>query len=122
MDRGAAMYASQKGGKPVEIVEVETIADALQGGIGLDNRYTFKLCRQYVDDFMLVNDQQIKTAMVYALTHDRLVLEGAAASGIALLQDERANGFGKRIATICTGDNVELRVLLDLVAKQKEAI
>jgi len=118
MDCGAAMYESQQAGQPVEIEEVATIADALQGGIGLDNHYTFQLCREYVDDFMLVSDEQIKAAMVSTLKHDRLVLEGGGASGIALLLDDRAYDFGDRIATICTGDNVDLNVLLNLARKK----
>ena len=43
MERGCAMYQSQRAGKPVEVEELPTLADALGGGIGLDNRYTFAM-------------------------------------------------------------------------------
>ena len=40
LDRGAAMAESLKAGKPVEVEEVESLADPLGGGIGLNNYYT----------------------------------------------------------------------------------
>ncbi|MGU3843973.1 pyridoxal-phosphate dependent enzyme, partial [Vibrio diabolicus] len=45
MDKGAAMVESIKAGKPVQVEEHESFADSLGGGIGLDNRYTFKLVK-----------------------------------------------------------------------------
>jgi threonine dehydratase len=43
MERGAAMEASLRAGRPVAVEEMETLADSLGGGIGLANRYTFSL-------------------------------------------------------------------------------
>ena len=54
MERGAAMYQCQKAGKPIFVEEEKTLADALGGGIGLDNKYTFKMTRELVDDIVLV--------------------------------------------------------------------
>jgi threonine dehydratase len=49
MERGAAMYESIKAGKPTVVDELDTLADNLVGGIGLDNRYTFNMVQTYVD-------------------------------------------------------------------------
>ena len=43
MENGAAMHVSLKNGKPTDVTEVPSLADALGGGIGLDNKYTFSL-------------------------------------------------------------------------------
>ncbi len=117
MERGAAMYYSQQAGKPVYVEELATVADALQGGIGLDNRYTFAMCQTYVDDFMLISEEQIKAAMTYAYRNEHLVLEGSGACGIALLLDDRLKGVGNNIVTICSGDNVDPDDFLDIVSK-----
>ena len=54
MEQGAAMQASLKAGKPVQVNDVESLADSLQGGIFLDNKFTFDLVRNYVDELLLV--------------------------------------------------------------------
>ena len=36
---------------PDDIIEEETLADCLGGGIGLDNKYTFEIAKKYIDDF-----------------------------------------------------------------------
>ncbi len=46
--------------------EEETLAEALSGGIGLTNRYTLPLIRELVDEHILVSEEEIRTAMLYA--------------------------------------------------------
>jgi threonine dehydratase len=59
--RGAAMHASLAAGRPVEVEEVETLADSLGGGVGLSNRYTFRMCRELLDHVALVDEEEIAT-------------------------------------------------------------
>lgn len=115
MERGAAMYESQRQGRPVEIEEVPTLADSLQGGILLDNRYSFDMCRKHVDRFLLVSEVEIAEAMAFAFYEEKLVLEGAGAAGIALLRNPAAADFPGPVATICTGNNVDSGAFLKIV-------
>ncbi len=85
MRRGAAMHASLAAGKPVLVDEVDTLADSLGGGIGLENRYTFALTRALIDEALLVDEDAIARAIVHAYRSERLVIEGAAAVGMAAL-------------------------------------
>lgn len=117
MKSGAAMYRSLKAGRPVDIEEVSTLADALQGGILLENLYTFDMCRQYLDEIMLISEKQIADGICYAFRNERLVLEGAGACGIALLLDERVSSFGRHIVVICSGDNIDPDKFLDIVSR-----
>jgi threonine dehydratase len=117
MERGAAMHASLVAGEPVNVEEHPTLADALAGGIGLDNRLTFPLVRDYVDDLRLVSEDEIAAAMVHALLHERLVLEGGAATTLALLLRERDAIPGDTIVAVCTGDNVDMARLLELARR-----
>jgi threonine dehydratase len=50
MERAPVMARSLAAGKPLQIEEETTLADSLQGGIGLDNRYTFRIVQELVDD------------------------------------------------------------------------
>ena len=50
MDKGAAMAESLAAGKIVEIVEESSLADALVGGLGPENNYTFTLINRNFQD------------------------------------------------------------------------
>lgn len=115
MERSPVMYHSIQAGHPVEMEEQDTLAHSLCGGIGLDNRYTFRMVQRYVDEFVLVSEEEIATGMAFALEHERLVTEGAGAVGIAALLAEHVTDLGRRIAVLVSGGNVETEVLLDVM-------
>lgn len=107
MDRGAAMHDSLKAGRPIHVVEHKTIADALQGGISLENKYTFELCRRHLDDFVLLSEDEIAQAMRTAFYDERLVLEGAGACGFGAIARLNSEFQGANVAIICSGNNVD---------------
>ncbi|NJN83145.1 MAG: pyridoxal-phosphate dependent enzyme, partial [Caldilineaceae bacterium] len=85
MARGAVMHASLMAGKPVQLPEEKTLADSLMGGIGLENRHTFGLVRDWVDEIVLLTEEEIAAAMEYALRTEHLVVEGGGAVGLGAL-------------------------------------
>lgn len=107
MDRGAAMHASLKAGRPVEVIEVPSLADSLGGGIGLDNRHSLALCRDYLDEVVLVTEDEIYKAMQSIYYEDRLVCEGGCAVGVAALEAGKVTLRGPT-ATILTGRNIDM--------------
>lgn len=115
MERGAAMFASIRAGHPVEVEEVASLADSLGGGIGLDNRLTFALCRDLLDDCVLVTEQEIYEAMQALYYEDRMVAEGASVVGIAAIRAGRLPAFDGPVATILTGRNVDMITFTDIV-------
>ncbi|MHB9841433.1 hydroxyectoine utilization dehydratase EutB [Paraburkholderia terrae] len=111
MERGAAMHASLAAGKPVLVDELETLADSLGGGIGLENRHTFSLTRELIDEVVLLDEVSIARGIVHAYEAEHLVLEGAAAVGIAaLIAGRLSNGAVARgpIVLIVTGANIDM--------------
>lgn len=116
MDRGAAMRDSIRAGRPVEVEEVASLADSLGGGIGLDNRLTFALCRDLLDDCILVTEDEIHDAMQTLYFEDRMVAEGAAVVGIAAIKSGRLPRSGGPVATILTGRNVDMAAFTDIVS------
>lgn len=118
MDRAPVMYHSLQAGRPVQMPEEETVAEALAGGIGLDNRYTFRLVQQLVDDVVLVTEDEIEQAMAWALATHHLVVEGGGAVGMAaLLQGQAKVGAGP-VVVVISGGNVDLPLLLAIARKQ----
>jgi threonine dehydratase len=115
MDRGAAMYESLRAGYPVEVEEVPSLADSLGGGIGLDNRLTFNLCRNYLDDLILVTEEEIYRAMQTIYYEDRIVCEGACVVGIAALQAGKLPPLKGSTAAIITGRNLDMKTHADIM-------
>ncbi|AMB86450.1 hydroxyectoine utilization dehydratase EutB [Pseudomonas agarici] len=107
MQRGAAMHASLAVGHPVAVEELPTLADSLGGGIGLDNRYTFSMTRDRCDHLHLLSEASIANAIRHAYREERLVVEGAAAVGIAALLDGLIEPRGP-IVVVVSGRNVDI--------------
>lgn len=108
MDRGAAMHESLAAGHPVEITEVESLADSLGGGIGLDNRLSFALCRDHLDETVLVTEEEIYAAMQTLYFEDRLVAEGGSVVGIAALTSGKIDKPKGPTAAVITGRNLDM--------------
>jgi threonine dehydratase len=113
MDKGAAMIESLKAGKVVEIVEEPSLADALIGGLGPDNSYTFNIIQKYVDQTVLVAEHEIAAGMTFALEKEHLVVEGGGAVGIAALLAGKVHNLGKKVAVVISGSNVNLSTLIE---------
>ena len=98
--------------------EEDTLADALVGNIGLNNKHTFRMVQKYVDDVVLVSEEAIAKAMTFALEKHHLVVEGGGAVGIAALLHQRASGLGRNAVVIVSGGNVSIPLLLKVTEKQ----
>ena len=122
MERAPVMYHSLKAGAPIEMDEEETIAHALAGGLGQNNRYTFRMAQNYVDNVVLVSEEAIAEAMVFALEHHHLVVEGAGAVGIAALLHDRVKEVGRNVAVVVSGSNVEIPLFLRITQEYRSMI
>mgnify|MGYP001184032171 CR=1 FL=1 len=107
MERGAAMYECQKAGRPIFVKEEKTLADALGGGIGLDNEYTFNMTRDLVDDIILVSESEIASGVKHAYWQEKQIVEGSGAVAIAALISRKISPKGTTIALMC-GSNIDL--------------
>lgn len=116
MDRGAAMHASIAAGYPVEVDEVASLADSLGGGIGLANKLSFPLCRDTLDDIVLVTEEQIRDAMQVLFFEDRIVAEGACVVGIAAMLAGKLPKPAGPVGTIITGRNLDMQMFLRIMA------
>jgi threonine dehydratase len=117
MTGGAAMAASLQAGHPVAMDEARSLADSLQGGIGMENRFTYRLVRDLVDEVVLVSEERIWQAMLWTYNNHGLVLEGGGAVGIAALMSDMVDP-GARVGVVCSGQNIEPRHLAALSKSQ----
>lgn len=110
-----AMLASLEAGRPVEVEEEPTLARALSGGLGRENRHTLTAVAELVDDHVVVSEEQIARAMAYAFRELGLVVEGGGAVGIAALLGGADDAVEGRVAVVVSGGNVEASTLMEVV-------
>ena len=100
------MYRSFKAGTPQSLDKVRTIADSL--GAPRCEPYSFALNRQFVDEVVLVNDDQIREAMRLLFSSAKLAVEPAGAAALAaLMYPLRARLEGRKIGLVICGANID---------------
>jgi threonine dehydratase len=97
-------YLESNSTKPMPIAP--TLADGVAGNIERDS-ITWKMCRQLVDEVVLVDEEQIADAMRWAMEVHHLVVEGSGALGIAALRARLGGLKERRAAVVLTGRNVD---------------
>ncbi len=100
------MHRSFAAGEPQSIDAVRTIADSL--GAPYAKPYSFALCRKYVDEMVLVSDDEILRALYLLFRSAKLAVEPAgAAATAALLGPLRQKLRGRKVALIVCGANID---------------
>lgn len=109
----AVMAKSVEAGTILDLPSEPTLSDGTTGGIEPDSM-TFALCRELVDEFLLVSEEQIAAAMRQYIAAEKHPIEGAAGVAIAALLDVGVGLKGSKVAIIICGGNVS-RATLDEV-------
>lgn len=103
-----SMHRSFAAGRPMAIDAVRTIADSL--GAPHAAPYSYALCRRFVDDLVLVDDDMLRGAMALLFQEVKLAVEPAGAAATAALLGPLASRLaGKRVGVVVCGANVDPR-------------
>ena len=101
-----SLSRSFKAGSPQSIEAVRTIADSL--GAPRCEPYSFALNRRFVDEVVLVSDDQIRAAMRLTFRVAKLVVEPAGAAALAALMFAlRQRLDGQSVGLIVCGANTD---------------
>ena len=101
------MYRSLASGKPERIDKVRTFADSL--GAPYSTPYTLGLCRRYVDEIVLIEDDDIRRGMALLFRSMKLGTEPAGATATAALCGPLRDRLrGKRVGVLVCGSNIDL--------------
>jgi threonine dehydratase len=107
-----AAYRSWKERRTVE-APIETFADGLATGAPFDLPQA--ILRRDLDDFVLVSDRELQSAMRLLLEETRTLVEGAGAAALAGALQLREKLRGKVVALILSGGNLSWDGLRELV-------
>jgi threonine dehydratase len=101
------MYESVRAGEIVELASQPTLSDGTAGGIE-PGSITFGLCRDLVDRFVLVSENEIRDAIRLVLEKHFLLVEGAAALSVASFVKTAGQYDGKQVVLILSGAKLAL--------------
>jgi threonine dehydratase len=119
MERGPAMVESLKAGQVVDIIETPTLADALAGGLNQDNRYTLPMVQEFVDETVLVSEEEIANGIAFCVRKHQMVVEGGGVVGVSALLSGKVSNLGEHVVVVISGGNLSMDVLSKLLAEPR---
>jgi threonine dehydratase len=108
------MAKSVAAGRLLDLPSKPTLSDGTAGGIEAD-AITFDLCRDLVDEFVLVSEADIASAMRDYMAAEGEPIEGAAGVAIAAMMARKNAIAGRKVVVIICGGNVS-QATLDSIA------
>ena len=109
-EASAVMAQSVAAGQVLDLPSEPTLSDGTAGGVE-SNAITFDLCRDLVDEFVLISEADIGSAMRQYMAVEEDRIEGAAGVAIAALLARKRNVKGRTIVVIICGGNVSQQTL-----------
>jgi threonine dehydratase len=95
--------------------ESPSIAEGLAGPVE-DRSVTITLAKRFVDDFILVTEEEIQTAITYAWKNYNEMIEGSAAVSLAAILFDKVSS--RPAILIITGGNIQSDVHANILAQQ----
>ena len=109
-ENSPVMAVSVERGAIVDMPSLPTLSDGTAGGIE-EGAVTFALCQALVDEYVLVSEAEIATAMRETMEGQHLLVEGAAGVAVAALRKTQERWQGKQVAVVLCGGNISLATL-----------
>jgi threonine dehydratase len=93
---------------PVE----NSICEGLAGGIG---RIVYELAPRYIDEIVLVDEDQICQTILQLIEYEQMIVEASGAAALAAMDQIEAAPRGSRMAVVVSGGNLDMRLLRDIL-------
>jgi len=111
-EKAPSAYLSWKARSRVE-AKMETFAEGLQTRAPFDLPQS--IMREWLDDFVLVGEEEMREAMRLLIEHTRHLPEAAGAAPLAAALKLKTTLAGKNIALVMSGGNITLNQLRELL-------
>jgi len=101
-------------GKPPQC-GTTTLADGI--AVKIPGRLTLPVVRALVDRIELVDEADIEAAVLLMIEAEKMVAEGAGATGLAALLANRDALAGRKVGLVISGGNIDLPVLSSIIQR-----
>ena len=105
----AGCRASLDAGELRTLPSIATIADGI--AVKRPGTLTFPIIQNLVDDVVVVNDEEIISAVLLLMERSKMLVEGAGAAGVAAMLSGVVKLDGKRVLVPLTGGNIDINLV-----------
>ena len=109
------MYESLNAGRILDLPSKQTLSDSTAGGVE-EGSITFDICKEIIDNFVLVTEKEIASGIRTAINDDHQLIEGSAGAAIAALFKRKKTLIGKRVVIIICGGNINSTTLHKVIS------
>ncbi|RJP24626.1 MAG: threonine ammonia-lyase [Candidatus Omnitrophota bacterium] len=110
-----AMKVSLDSGRIIPMKPSPTLADGI--AVKSVGHLTFPVIQKYVDDIILVDEEEIAAAIMTLLEVEKTLVEGAGAAPLAALTYHDLPLKDKRTALILSGGNIDINILSRIIER-----
>jgi threonine dehydratase len=108
-----SMREALRAGQVVTVPPARTIAEGI--AVRRAGDLTFPIISKYVDDVVLVDEEEIAESILLLLEKEKTVAEGAGAAPLAALVHKRLPVAGKKVAVVVCGGNIDVNVISRII-------
>ncbi len=108
------MASSVRAGHLIELPSGPSISDATLGLVE-PGAITFPICQTCVDEWVLIGEDELRSAVQLVLVQHSLLIEGAAALGVAALRRARRTYAGQVVVLILSGSHLSVPALREIL-------
>tara|TARA_Y100000746_G_scaffold226204_1_gene231022 strand:+ start:3940 stop:4893 length:954 start_codon:yes stop_codon:yes gene_type:complete len=109
-ENSCVMYESLKAGKQLDLPSEPTLSDGTAGGVEFGSM-TFEMCKEIVDDFSIVSEEEIAKGIQIGVEKHHQLIEGAAGTAIAGFMKQKDKFKDKTVVLVMCGGNISVAVL-----------
>ncbi len=109
------MYNSVKDGHIECLDSVSTIADGI--AVKQPGENTYSLVSEYVDEIVLVTDDEVASAILALMEKQKMIAEGAGAVAVAAVMFDKLPVKGKKVVSIVSGGNIDVTSLSRVIER-----
>jgi threonine dehydratase len=109
-ENSAVMYESVKARKILDLPSKPTISDGSAGGVE-PGAMTLDLCSAYVDDWILVTEEEIVASLRLLIEKHHILAEGSGVLSIASFIKARKRFENRNVVCVVSGGKISLDTL-----------
>lgn len=113
-ENSPVMVRSVEAGRILDLPSLPTLSDGTAGGIEAGS-ITFELCRELVNAYVTVTEDEIKASLRLFMETHHMLIEGAAAVAIASYLKTRDRFTGNNVVIVICGANISPETLKEVL-------
>ncbi|MBP3892852.1 MAG: threonine/serine dehydratase [Atopobiaceae bacterium] len=97
----------------------ETVCDSVAGGIGI---LAYEMLPGLVDEWIVVDEPEVRSAVRFMVMEERILLEGASAMAVAAVREYPERVGGSSVAIVVSGGNADGKRLASVLNEADDSL